>query len=269
MRDDRGVPTILSSDRTAPVVTSASLNAASYNRRGAATYEARVDRYASRRLETQVDVVDLQEVGHGRNRWLRPNCHMRDRLDAVWGETYRRHIGSDGRYCFSNRVRVRPLKSGVITAEQSTWFRGDDKQAAYLVFKRFKAVAMDVTFHLESSEHPAGEAKRVAQLLSIVAQALAIAEEWGVDLRNILFVGDANSEHAVPAAMAAGGWRDVAAGTAFASEPTFTGWDGRARSRYDYGFVHDTAGPARVSAVLHDPAISDHAELVIERTLVV
>jgi len=263
------VPTTLSSDRTAPVVTSASLNIASYNRRGAATYGARVDRYARRRLDAQVDVIDLQEVGHGRNRWFKPNGRMRDRLDEAWGETYRRHIGSDGRYCYSHRVRARPLKSGVITAERSTWFRGDDKQAAYLVFKRFKAVAMDVSFHLESSEHPSAEAKRVEQLLSIVSQALAIAEEWGVDLRNVLFVGDANSEHDVAAAMAVAGWRDVAAGTPFAAEPTFTGWDGRARHRYDYGFVHDTAGPALLTAVLHDPAISDHAELVIERTLVV
>ena len=222
-----------------------------------------------RRLSEQVDVVDLQEVGNGPGHWRRPNCFMRGRLDDAWGDTYRRHIGSDGRYCFSHRERVRPVKSGVVTADRSTWFRGDDKQAAYLVIRKWKILAMDVSYHLESNPDPAAEASRVAQMLSIVDGAVAIADEWGVDVRNILFVGDANSEQAVAAAMAARGWRDVAAGTAFADEHTFGDWDGQARKRYDYAFVHETAGPASLRDVLHDPTVSDHAELVVERTLTV
>jgi endonuclease/exonuclease/phosphatase family metal-dependent hydrolase len=250
-------------------VVSASLNAASYNRRGAATYASRVDRYTARRLSIPVDVVNLQEVGNGLPRWGRPNCFMRSRLDVLWGDTYRRHIGSDGRYCYSHRLRVKPIKSGVITAARSTWYRGDDKQAAYLVFRKADVLGMDVSFHLESALGSAAEAKRVAQMGSIAAGAVAIADEYGVDLRNILFVGDANSEQLVAAQMAAEGWRNVASDSAFFAEPTFADWDGRACKRYDYGFVHVTAAPASLSDVLHDPEVSDHAELVIERTLVV
>lgn len=250
-----------------PVVVSASLNAASYNRTGASTFEARTDRYVERRLASQVDVVDLQEVGNGMGRWGRPNCLMRDRLVAGWDHTYRRHIGSDGRYCFSHRRRIIPIKSGVITADRSTWFRGDDKQAAYLVFTKDGVLAMDVSFHLESRHGEAAEAKRVGQMQSIAAGALLIAREWDVDVRNVLLVGDANSEQAVAAAMNAGGWRDVARGTSFADEPTFTGWDGHARHRYDHAFVHATAGPASVTDVIHDFEVSDHAELIVERVL--
>lgn len=252
-----------------PVVVSASLNAASYNRTGAATFEARTDRYVARRLASQVDVVDVQEVGNGIGRWGRPNCLMRDRLVAGWDHTYRRHIGSDGRYCFSHRRRVIPLKSGVITAERSTWFRGDDKQAAYLVFSKEGVRAMDVSFHLESRIGDAADAKRVEQMMSIAAGAELVADEWDVDVRNVLLVGDANSEVSVDAAMTAGRWHNVATGTPFAGEPTFTGWDGRARHRYDHGFVHATAGPAALTAVHHDAKVSDHAELIIERTLAV
>jgi len=260
---DETAPTI------GPVIVSASLNAASYNRRGAATYEDRIDRYIDRRMTTEVDVVDLQEVGNGSGRWGRPNCNMRDHLEASWGHRYRRHIGSAGRYCFSNRRRIKPIKSGVITADPSTWFRGDDKQAAYLVFRKEGILGMDVSFHLESSEHQAAEAKRIAQMLSIVSGAVEIASEWDVDVRNLLFVGDANSTQAVPDALAGHGWRNVARGTTFLGEPTFKDWDGRAAKRLDYGFVHDTAGPAALREVIYDRAVSDHAELVIERTLVV
>lgn len=251
------------------VVVSASLNAASYNRTGAATFETRTDRYVERRLATQVDVVNLQEVGNGSGRWGRPNCFMRDRLVEGWDHTYRRHIGSDGRYCFSHRRRIIPLKSGVITADRSTWFRGDDKQAAYLVFSKDGVRAIDVSFHLESRIGEAAEAKRVDQMLSIASGALLIAHEWDVDVRNILLVGDANSERAVPAAMGSGQWRNIATGTPFEDEPTFTGWDGLARHRYDYAFVHDTAEAASVTGVIHDTEVSDHAELMVERTLVV
>lgn len=252
---------------TGPTVTSSSLNAGSYNAPGAATYKARTDRYTRRRMASQLDVLDLQEVGNGPNKAGKPNCEMRDRLDDRLDGTYRRHIGGDGRYCYSNTTRIKPIKSGLITAAKSTWFNGDDKQGAYLVFEKDGVRGMDVSFHLEHRPGSAPDAKRVQQMLSIVKQALAIAKANGVDVRNILFVGDTNSEGMVAAAMLKAGWRNVATGTKYENRPTFIDWDGRGGKRFDYGFVHITAGPAEFNALHADPDISDHAELVIKRTL--
>lgn len=250
-----------------PSVTSASLNAACYNAEGAATYKPRTDRYVKRRLASLVDVINLQELGNGINRKTAPNALMRGRLDKGFGKTYRRHIGADGRYCYSNPATVKPIKSGVITAAKSTWFNGDDKQAAYLVFEKDGVRGMDVSFHLENEDGATADAKRPAQLLSIVAQALVIAKAQKVDLRNILFIGDTNSEGTVAATMAAAGWRNVAAGTPFENTSTYIGWDGRERKRFDYAFVYKTAAAADVNAIHADPDVADHAELVVRRQL--
>lgn len=250
-----------------PVVYSSSLNAGSYNATGAKTYKSRVDKYAKRRLASNLDVLNMQEVGNGINRKGKPNARMRSRLDAKIGKVYRRHAGSDGRYCYSNRTRVKPIKSDVITAAKSTWYRGDDKQASYVVYDKDGVRAMDVSFHLENEDGPIADAKRVEQMLSILAQALVIAKAQRVDIRNILFTGDTNSEGMVARAMLAAGWRNVATGGPFENAATFIGWDGKARKRFDYAFVHQTAGPASLHALHADPEIGDHAELVTKREL--
>lgn len=252
---------------TGPVVTSASLNAGSYNATGAKTYKARTDRYVNRRLRQLVDVLNFQEVGNGLNRPGKPNARMRARLDKGFGDTYRRHIGSDGRYNYSNRGSVKPIRSGVITASKTAWFRGDNKQASYLVFEKNGVRGMDVSFHLENESGPVADRKRVDQMLSILKQALKIATAEGVDIRNILFVGDTNSEGMVADAMAAARWRNVATGTEYENARTFTGWDGRSSKRFDYGFVYQHASPATLVTVDADTDVSDHAELVIRRTL--
>jgi len=252
---------------TGPEVVSASLNAASYNALGARTYKGRVDRYVARRLKYLVDVLNFQEVGNGINRASKPNCLMRDRLDTKFGATYKRRGGSDGRYNYTNLLRVKHVKSGVITAARSTWFNGDDKQASWEVFEKDGVRAMDVSAHLENEDGVVADAKRVASMLNIVAQALAIAKTLNVDIRNIMFTGDTNSAGMVAAAMKAAGWRNAATGTEYESAYTFMGWDGRSRERYDYAFVHTTAAEAAVTAVHHDTDISDHAELVVRRRL--
>lgn len=250
-----------------PLVKSASLNAGSYNATGAKTFKSRVDKYAIRRLASRVDILNLQEVGNGIGTKAKPNCRMRGRLDLKLAPAYRRHIGSDGRYNYSNRTSVKPIKSGKITAAKSTWYRGDDKQASYIVYTKDGVRAMDVSFHLENESGAEADAERVAQMLSIVAQALVIAKAQKVDRRNILFAGDTNSEGMVERAMLAAGWRNVATNGPREHARTFTGWDGRGDERLDYGFVHITAGPATLDAVIADTGVGDHAELVITREL--
>lgn len=248
-----------------PVVYSASLNAGSYNGPGAKTYKTRVDKYAIRRLASRVDILNLQEVGNGLGTKKAPNCRMRGRLDLKLAPIYRRHKGSDGRYCYSNRDQVKPIASGVITAEKSTWYRKDDKQAAYVIYEKDGVRAMDVSLHLENED--GADQKRVEQMLSIESQAVDIAIGQRVDIRNILLTGDTNSEGMVAKAMLEAGWRNVATDGKYENSATFIGWDGKARKRYDYGFVHESAGPATLHALHADPEVGDHAELVIKRQL--
>ncbi|VXC09350.1 hypothetical protein [Aeromicrobium sp. 9AM] len=250
-----------------PEVISTTLNAASYNATGARTYKGRVDRYVVRRLKYPVDVMNFQEVGNGINRASKPNCLMRSRLDTKFGAVYKRRAGDKGRYNYVNLLRVKHIKGGLITAARSTQFRSDDKQASWEVYEKDSIRAMDVSFHLENDEGAVADAKRVSSMLNIVAQALVIAKTYKVDVRNILFTGDTNSQGMVAAAMKVAHWRNAATGTEYENAHTFTDWNGRARERFDYAFVHETAGPATVSAVHRDTDISDHAELVIRRHL--
>lgn len=250
-------PRFLSVTGTVKAVTSIQ-NMAGNNEQGARTGAARASVYASRRRAIPVDVALFQEATVA--------AKIRPTLDDKLKGLMTRAGGGEGRYAYLANKNQR-IAGGMITAAKTTWYRSDDKQAAWVVWSKDGARAMDVSFHLESDSGAEADAKRVAQMTSIVAQALAIATKYGVPLANILFGGDANSVGMVERAMIAVGWRNFADGAEYEHDPTFIKWDGSGKERFDYAFGHKTAS-GRVVSIADDHDLSDHAGLRVERTLV-
>lgn len=252
-------PTVTPPKPPGVTVTSVSQNFAGNNAHGIATAVARIRRYVAARKSTPVDIINAQECTVA--------SLVRPRLDSGLEPLgYARVNGGKGRYQYRG-ADVTVLAHGLITTPRSTWFMGDDKQAAWVVYSKGGAVGMDVSLHLESASGATADRLRVDQAKYIAGQAMKIAELHGCPLTNVLLVGDTNSEGMVLAALVKAGWRNCAAGTEFENAHTFMGWDGKSRKRFDYGFVRQDAPDAKVVAISHDTSISDHAGLRIEREL--
>jgi hypothetical protein len=232
-------------------------NIAGYNapgQPGLTKYKTHIPSIAKAVMAIKADVFSAQEVSN------KQPAKMRPLLDTCLKPVMTRAPGgTDGRYCFTSTA-VKRVASGNIVAAKKTWFRNDDKQAAWTIYTKAGALAMDVSFHLESDAGATPDALRVAQMLNILAQALAIADKYKVPHENILFAGDTNSEGMVAKAMGAAGWPAIANTT-----PTFRGWGRTSSKRFDYGFVR--SGVVASCGVVKSTD-SDHERLVIKRQLV-
>lgn len=236
------------------LVITAIQNMAGNNAKGIKTGKARATKYAQARLATPVDVISLQETT--------VKSRIRPTLDKLLAPRYRRAGGGKGRYIYTaNGLKV--IASGLITTKKSTWWKKDDKQAAWVIFEKSGIRGMDVSYHLESD--PKASKQRLAQITDILFQGEAIARRHGVAKHNILWAGDANSTKQVDAYMASRGYPNAAAGTKYENRPTFIGWDGKSKRRVDYAHGSN----AVVVAVTADPKISDHAGLRVRRNLTV
>lgn len=240
-------------------VRTADQNLAGNNATGIRTAGTRIPRYCAARKANPVDILCVQETTVAST--------VRPRLDSGLSGLMARAGGGKGRYVYAATVGVHVVAAGLITAASSTWYKGDDKQAAWVIYTKGGVLAMDVSFHLESESGAEADAKRVQQMNNIRAQAVSIGEKRKVLISNILFFGDTNSNKQVLDAMAAAGWRNVAKGTKWENTRTFMGWDGKSSQRFDYAFVHATAAAATIEALSADTSISDHAGLRAIRTL--
>lgn len=240
-------------------VTTVSQNMAGNNAHGIRTAKSRITRFIGTVKADPVDVIDAQETTVAST--------VRPRLDSGLKPLgMKRTGGGMGRYVYTDD-RLEVIAAGLITAPKSAWYKLDDKQAGYTGYRVEGARGMDVSFHAESDLGKKPDELRVKQMLYFAAQSLMIAAKNGIPAQNILLAGDTNSEGMVLAAMIKAGWRNVAAGTDFEGDPTFIGWDGRSRKRYDYGFVRADALPAELVAITYDARISDHGGLKIIRQL--
>jgi hypothetical protein len=237
-------------------ITSSSLNAAGSNATGAKTGKARAKKYISALKSKPVHIVNVQEATVASD--------FRPTLDTGLKPLgYSRAGGGDGRYCYARGVKV--IDSGVFTAPASSEFNGDDKQAAWVAYELDGAKGMDVSIHLENED--GADSERVEQALYFAKTALAKAKALSVPSKNVLIVGDTNSEGMVLEALVKAGWRNVAAGTKYENVHTYMGWDGRARKRFDYAFVRKDAASAELLGINHSTDVSDHAALRVSRQL--
>lgn len=233
-------------------------NMAGNNAHGIATAKSRVAKFTAKAKASPADVILALETTVAST--------VRPRLDSGLKPLYRRAGGGEGRYAYTS-PRLKILGAGMVTTPKSTWYRNDDKQAAWVAFEIDGARGFDMGFHAESDSGTLPDKLRVDQVLWFARRGLEIAAMFGAPEENVLIAGDTNSQAAVLAAMVAAGWRNVAAGTTFEKTHTFMDWNGKARARFDYGFVRQSALPAELMNVTHDTGIADHAGLRIVRYL--
>ncbi|WP_311210913.1 MULTISPECIES: M23 family metallopeptidase [unclassified Aeromicrobium] len=233
-----------------PVVTTAVQNMGGNNAVLSKTGKSRATAYAAHRRNVPTDVLLTQEdtVASG----IRPT------LDSKLKGFMTRVGGGEGRYVRIGK-RLKRIAGGMITASKSTWYKGDDKQAGWVVYEVEGVRGMDVSFHLESESGTLADSKRVDQMTSIIAQARTLAKRYGVRDENVLYAGDTNSEALVARVLAPMGLRNVAKGTKYENVATFI----PSRKRLDYGF---SSGDAVMESI-GGPELSDHKGLRIRRTL--
>lgn len=227
-------------------------NMAGNNAQGIKTGKSRATAYAAARAKTPVDLICLQETTVA--------SLIRPTLDKLLAPRYRRAGGGKGRYIYASST-VKVIASGLITTRKTTWYQGDDKQAAWVVFEKNGLRGMDVSYHLESD--PKASSKRLEQITDILNQGEAIAMRYKVGRHNILWAGDANSTSQVDKLLRSRGYPNAAAGTAHEHAPTLIGWDGKGRKRVDYAHGQQ----AVIETINPDRKLSDHAGLRVRRTL--
>lgn len=246
-------------------VKSACINLAGLNDHGRATAASRIRKYCDARKKIPVHIINVQECDVASS--------VRPRMDSGLAGIYQRYNGGKARYnyCHKGYDKLKVIAHGLITTPASTWYRKDDKQASWVIYEiqrdGLKAIAMDVSLHLESDNGNIPDHKRVEQAIYICSESLKIAKKYKVPEANILVCGDTNSEGMVPDALFGEGWINVAEGTKYENSVTFMGFNGKSKKRFDYVFVRKNAGPAKIVALSRDTSISDHASIRFERQL--
>lgn len=177
------------------------MNVAGYNDHGQKTYKSRVDAFGKKMVDLNPDIITVQELSN------LLKARMRPRLDAILKKDgILRAGGSDGRYVYYNSKTVKKIATGYYTAAKTSWFKRDDKQAAWLVYSKNGVKAMEISLHLENED--GADAKRIQQLSSFVHQTLTTAKKYGVAQKNISINGDTNSDNMARQFMESLGWVD-------------------------------------------------------------
>ena len=227
-------------------------NMAGNNATGIKTGQARATAYAAARARTPVDLICLQETTVA--------SLIRPTLDKLLKPRMRRVAGGKGRYIYA-RTDLKIVASGLITTKKSTWYKNDDKQAAWVIFETDGLRGMDVSYHLESAS--SADRHRLAQIHDILTQTETLAKKYQVPKHNIVLAGDANSTTQVTAFLEGRGYPNAAAGTSWENSETFIGWNGLGKRRVDYAHGQQ----ATLETINPDRKLSDHAGLRVRRIL--